>query len=591
MSPRSTPTFRFGALAVAAWLGVSSALADKVANVVARSTSIHFGTARDREGVRFVFTEPDCWPECQCIPCCPREVHEGAPTLRGSGELRPGTELLFGNYFSDYYGYDSSTPRFNGMFFLLVPGIDDDANGVPDVLQVERSVALTTPARMTWNSGTDGERSAECRWNRIAGQNVGTYELTIAEGVSARVLRGAFSLVEVRGFVLFNASPQSPANATLKVQVVFPDGGVRTFEGDSMFRRVDETTLSLASAQLRETSGAGRGPLSFGGCKLVRVQNSNRFMGEAIFDLPPWFEPGPTSGGSGGFCPDWVDPQPGFNRFVLEVTDPADSDNNGVPDLLDTYPLPPKIPEILLQPDPLIVKRGSPAQFSVAARGRGVLSYQWYWESSPVPGGTAQTLKLSNVGPANAGDYRAVVSNEFGSVTSKVARLTVARLNPEPRIATAPRSVQANPGETARFSVVAEGEPVLRYQWFQDGQPLPAGTSANLERAGVGIPELGEYFVVVSNTFGSVKSAPVTLTVTGLPPRPKIVGVRPTTRGPEIDCGVAVGAKYRVDTSTDLKAWTVVSQFTATAPVQTVKHSFAAAQPGRYYRLVATAPP
>ena len=151
--------------------------------------------------------------------------------------------------------------------------------------------------------------------------------------------------------------------------------------------------------------------------------------------------------------------------------------------------------------------------------------------------------------------------------------------------------MQANPGETARFTVAAEGEAVLRYQWFQDGQPLPSGTTSTLERPSVGIPELGEYSVEVSNAFGTVRSAPVTLTITGLPPRPKIVAVRPTTRGPEIDCGVVVGAKYRVDTSTDLKTWTVVNQFTATATVQTVKHSFASAQPGRYYRLVATAAP
>jgi hypothetical protein len=67
---------------------------------------------------------------------------------------------------------------------------------------------------------------------------------------------------------------------------------------------------------------------------------------------------------------------------------------------------------------------GATVTFQVGATGALPLAYQWYFTNA-LPGATNATLVLSNVSPANAGGYYAVVTNSFGSDTSAVAFLTV----------------------------------------------------------------------------------------------------------------------------------------------------------------------
>lgn len=82
--------------------------------------------------------------------------------------------------------------------------------------------------------------------------------------------------------------------------------------------------------------------------------------------------------------------------------------------------------------DPVLI--GSPASryaevgqtvaLSVNAAG-STLSYLWLKDGAALPYGTVASLTITNVQLSDAGDYRAVVSNPFGSVTSAVATLTV----------------------------------------------------------------------------------------------------------------------------------------------------------------------
>ncbi|MGH7977875.1 MAG: LamG-like jellyroll fold domain-containing protein, partial [Limisphaerales bacterium] len=64
-------------------------------------------------------------------------------------------------------------------------------------------------------------------------------------------------------------------------------------------------------------------------------------------------------------------------------------------------------------------------QFSVSAGGLATLSYQWYFEETPIPGATNSTLTLSEVSSNNDGSYYLVVTNSYGSATSSNASLTV----------------------------------------------------------------------------------------------------------------------------------------------------------------------
>lgn len=104
---------------------------------------------------------------------------------------------------------------------------------------------------------------------------------------------------------------------------------------------------------------------------------------------------------------------------------------------------------ILTPPTDQQVFEWGTATFTVAADGTPCLDYQWYFnDTNAIPGATNSTLTLSNVQPANAGNYSVTVSNAFGSVTSPDAALQVIMLDhfswspiPSPRFVNAPFTV------------------------------------------------------------------------------------------------------------------------------------------------------
>lgn len=81
-------------------------------------------------------------------------------------------------------------------------------------------------------------------------------------------------------------------------------------------------------------------------------------------------------------------------------------------------------------------------------------SYQWFHNGTAIPGATGATLALTNLGSANAGDYRVRLTNAGGSVFSPTATLTLLAA-PLPHLA------------VAHGRAVAVGVPISnnRVQW------------------------------------------------------------------------------------------------------------------------------
>ena len=77
------------------------------------------------------------------------------------------------------------------------------------------------------------------------------------------------------------------------------------------------------------------------------------------------------------------------------------------------------------QPVDLTVDKGTSATFSTTASGIPTPSYQWYFNGAAISGATGNTLNLTNVQSANAGNYTVVFTIAYGSVTSAIATLTV----------------------------------------------------------------------------------------------------------------------------------------------------------------------
>jgi subtilisin-like proprotein convertase family protein len=129
-------------------------------------------------------------------------------------------------------------------------------------------------------------------------------------------------------------------------------------------------------------------------------------------------------------------PNGAWNLFVVD-----DAQNNtGLIEawelILDTT----QAPFVTAQPQSRAVGIGTTVDFFVNAVGAPPLSYQWHVNCRNIHNGTNSTLTISNVGPADLGNYSVTISNAFGEVTSWDASLAITN-TPGPLI----RSALAGP--------------------------------------------------------------------------------------------------------------------------------------------------
>ncbi len=87
-------------------------------------------------------------------------------------------------------------------------------------------------------------------------------------------------------------------------------------------------------------------------------------------------------------------------------------------------------PSIIAQPQSRRVVSGDSISLSVTAGGSPPFTYQWTRNGENVANGTARTLSLPSITPAEAGEYRVSVSNEAGSAATNP--ITIAVLQPIP---------------------------------------------------------------------------------------------------------------------------------------------------------------
>lgn len=164
---------------------------------------------------------------------------------------------------------------------------------------------------------------------------------------------------------------------------------------------------------------------------------------------------------------------------------------------------------------------GDSVSFAVSAEGDGTLSYQWQQggvnlsDGGYISGATSSYMTIDSVALGDAADYRCIVTNGGGSDTSAAAALTVYETV---HITVDPASQTKYTGESVTFSVTAEGEATISYQWRKDGTNLfddahLSGTqSQSLTIDSVARADSGDYRCIVTNDGGSDTSAAATLT-------------------------------------------------------------------------------
>jgi len=153
--------------------------------------------------------------------------------------------------------------------------------------------------------------------------------------------------------------------------------------------------------------------------------------------------------------------------------------------------------------------RKTNATFTVYTSGSLPIAYQWRFNDTNIPDATNATLTISNVTPANAGNYTVVVSDSLRTVVSlPPATLTVLVA---PAFILPPQTQMALVGDTVRFSTIITGTPPVGFKWTFVA--TNTSTTRILANFGVGTTTLtltnvqltnsGSYRVTITNVVNS----------------------------------------------------------------------------------------
>ncbi|WP_420148567.1 PQQ-dependent sugar dehydrogenase [Spirosoma sp.] len=200
-------------------------------------------------------------------------------------------------------------------------------------------------------------------------------------------------------------------------------------------------------------------------------------------------------------------------------------------------------PNIVSHPTSTTVFQGQSASFSVTATGTAPLSYQWQKGGINIQGATSSTYTIASTVAADAGQYRVIVSNSSGSVTSNPATLALTAANqlPTATILSPANNTIYRAGDVISFSGSATDPedgvlPASAYNWtvefhhnvhYHPGPSIPPGiTSGQFATANQGHEVAADVFyrliLTVTDSRGGTNSTYVDI-------NPHVVTVNFTT--------------------------------------------------------------
>ena len=177
-----------------------------------------------------------------------------------------------------------------------------------------------------------------------------------------------------------------------------------------------------------------------------------------------------------------------------------------------------KEPHITVQPVNQTVTAGQATSFTVSATGSGV-TYQWEKNGGAISGATNSSYSTPVTTVSDSGsEFSVTVSNNFGSVASIPAFLTVNAAMSAPVITIQPTSQTVTAPNSAVFSTAATGTAPMSYQWMRNGLSISGANGPTYMTAATSTADNGAAFsVVISNAAGRATSAAASLSVVPAP--------------------------------------------------------------------------
>lgn len=174
--------------------------------------------------------------------------------------------------------------------------------------------------------------------------------------------------------------------------------------------------------------------------------------------------------------------------------------------------LAPTIPSAFILPTNVLVYAGASATLTAYVGGAPPVTLQWYTNGVALAGQTNLTLTLNNLTVTDSSsNYYVIVTSPGGSVQSGNGAVTV--LPDTPSITQDIQPQTAFVYQTVQFTAAAGGPPPLSYQWTFDGNPIAGATNSTLTLTDVSSNNIGNYYLIVTNSYGSATSSTAGLTV------------------------------------------------------------------------------
>lgn len=204
-------------------------------------------------------------------------------------------------------------------------------------------------------------------------------------------------------------------------------------------------------------------------------------------------------------------------------------------------------PQVVIVAPESPLRAGASTELRAEVLGTAPVTYQWQFRGTDLIAQTNSILRLESLSLDLLGVYRVKV---IAGGLAGAAETVLSGLQFPPRLLSQAQPIEAFAGSSVEFTVLAEGDQPLSYQWFNDGGIIPGETRETLERAVLQASDAGSYWVEVSNRVGVVRSDRWTLEV-----RAGFFLSGPSAIRPNLIQGVA-DAPYVAERSFDLQHWT-----------------------------------